>query len=86
MAHSIDGITAENIKELASESNALSTILQQDGMDAQFLAKVLQSMETVSKEDPTTSEDNAFAMACFFSLICSVIASLSLRAESIPLY
>lgn len=44
MAHSIDGITAENIKELASESNALSTILQQDGMDAQFLAKVLQSM------------------------------------------
>ena len=44
MAHSIDGITAENIKELASESDALSTILQQDGMDAQFLAKVLQSM------------------------------------------
>lgn len=44
LAHSVDGITVENIKELASESDALSAILQQDGMDAQFLAKILQSM------------------------------------------
>lgn len=44
LAYSVDGITAENIKELASESDILSAILQQDGMDAQFLAKILQSM------------------------------------------
>ena len=44
IAKSVDGITGENIKELAADSEALSAILNESGMDAQFLAKVLQTM------------------------------------------
>lgn len=44
MAKTIDGITPDAIKELASESDVLATILQEDGMNAEFLANILQQM------------------------------------------
>ena len=46
MAESVTGITAENVKELASESDDLAALLEIDGMNAQFLANVLQTMAT----------------------------------------
>ena len=46
MAESVTGITAENVEELASESDDLAAILEIDGMNAQFLANVLQTMAT----------------------------------------
>lgn len=44
MAQTLDGITPQAIEDIAAESESLSVILQQDGMDAKFLAKILQSM------------------------------------------
>lgn len=44
MAQTVSGITPDSIEKLASESAALSSILNEDGMNAQFLAHVLQSM------------------------------------------
>ncbi len=44
MSKTVDGITGENIKELATESIALKSILDQDGMSAKFLANVLQNV------------------------------------------
>lgn len=44
MSKTVDGITGENIKELATESVALKSILDQDGMSAEFLANVLQNV------------------------------------------
>ena len=44
MANTLDGITGENIKDLAKESSTLKSILDQDGMSAEFLAKVLQTV------------------------------------------
>ena len=44
LSKTLDGITPEAIEEIAAESEDLSAILQQDGMDAKFLAKILQSM------------------------------------------
>lgn len=44
MSKTVDGITGENIKELATESIALKSILDQDGMSAEFLANVLQNV------------------------------------------
>ena len=44
MAESVTGITAENVKELASESDDLAALLEMDGMNAQFLANILQVM------------------------------------------
>ena len=46
MAKSVTGITAENVKELAVESDDLAAILEMDGMNAQFLANILQTMGT----------------------------------------
>ena len=42
MAESVTGITPENVKELAAESEGLAEILEMDGMNAQFLAHVLE--------------------------------------------
>ena len=44
MAEAIDGISTENIKELCEDSAELSDFLNTTGMDAQFLAKILQTM------------------------------------------
>ena len=43
MANSLDGITADNINDLASSSGELAALLEQDGMSARFLAHVLQT-------------------------------------------
>lgn len=43
LANSLDGITADNIKDLASSSGELAALLEQDGMSARFLAHVLQT-------------------------------------------
>lgn len=42
LAYTLDGITPQNIEELANESGELALLLEQDGMNAQFLANVLQ--------------------------------------------
>lgn len=42
LANSFDGITAENIEDLASKSSELAGFLERDGMSAQFLAFILQ--------------------------------------------
>lgn len=44
MAQTLGGITPDAILELAEESDALADILDMDGMNAQFLANVLQSV------------------------------------------
>ena len=43
MASSVDGISAENIEDLASSSEELAAILEVDGINAQFLARILQT-------------------------------------------
>lgn len=43
MANSIDGISAKNIEELAESSDELADILKVDGINAQFLANILQT-------------------------------------------
>ena len=44
LANTVNGITADSIKELAKESTALAAVLDEDGMSAEFLASVLQSV------------------------------------------
>lgn len=44
MSQAVDGITPQNIEELASESSVLASILEEDGMNAQFLSQILQNM------------------------------------------
>lgn len=44
MAKSLDGISPKNIEELAEQSAGLKAILDQDGMSAEFLANVLQTV------------------------------------------
>ena len=44
MSKTLDGITPQAIEELAGESEILAGILEKDGMNAEFLANVLQSM------------------------------------------
>lgn len=44
MASTLDGITPNAIEELASESESLAAILKTDGMNAQFLANILQTV------------------------------------------
>lgn len=46
MADTIDGISPQKIKELAEESEELATILEIDGMNAEFLANVLTFLAT----------------------------------------
>ncbi len=43
LAQSFDGITADNIKDLISDSAELAAVLGEDGMSARFLAHVLQT-------------------------------------------
>lgn len=43
LAYSLDGITADNINDLASSSGELAALLEQDGMSARFLAHILQT-------------------------------------------
>lgn len=43
MANSVDGISAKNIEDLASSSEELAAILDIDGINAQFLARILQT-------------------------------------------
>lgn len=43
VAQTIDGITANTITELAKKSDELAEFLEQDGMNAQFLAHILQT-------------------------------------------
>lgn len=43
LAQSLDGITADNIKDLISDSAELAAVLDEDGMNAQFLAHILQT-------------------------------------------
>lgn len=44
MAKTLDGITPDAIEELAGESEELAKILELDGMNAEFLAHVLQTV------------------------------------------
>lgn len=44
LSKTLDGITAENIRELATDGSVLAAILDEDGMSAEFLANILQSM------------------------------------------
>lgn len=44
MAKTLDGITPDAIEELAGESEELAEILELDGMNAEFLAHVLQTV------------------------------------------
>ena len=43
MASSLDGITADNIDSLIEGSAELAALLEEDGMNAQFLANILQT-------------------------------------------
>ena len=44
MSQAVDGITPQNIEELASESSVLASILEEDGMNARFLSQIIQNM------------------------------------------
>lgn len=44
LSKTLDGITAENIRDLATDGSTLAAILDEDGMSAEFLANILQSM------------------------------------------
>ena len=44
LANTVDGISPDKITELAEERDLLAAILDEDGMNAQFLAKVLEQM------------------------------------------
>ena len=46
MANALDGITADNIETLAESSEELAALLDEDGMNAKFLAHVLQTEVT----------------------------------------
>lgn len=44
ISQTIDGITPQTVEELAAESDTLAGFLEEDGMNAQFLANILQAM------------------------------------------
>lgn len=44
LAQTVTGITPENVEELAAESDELASMLALDGMNAEFLANILQTM------------------------------------------
>lgn len=44
LAQTVTGITPENVEELAAESDELASMLALDGMNAKFLANILQTM------------------------------------------
>lgn len=61
MSKAVDGITAENVEELAQESAGLKTILDQDGMSAKFLANILQNVAE-GKDGFALITDNALLL------------------------
>lgn len=61
LANSLDGITADNVEELAQESAGLKTILDQDGMSAKFLANILQNVAE-GKDGFALITDNALLL------------------------
>lgn len=44
ISQTIDGITPQTVEELAAESDTLARFLEEDGMNAQFHANILQAM------------------------------------------
>lgn len=61
MSKAVDGISAENVEELAQESAGLKTILDQDGMSAKFLANILQNVAE-GKDGFALITDNALLL------------------------
>lgn len=61
MSKAVDGITADNVEELAQESAGLKTILDQDGMSAKFLANILQNVAE-GKDGFALITDNALLL------------------------
>lgn len=61
ISKAVDGITADNVEELAQESAGLKTILDQDGMSAKFLANILQNVAE-GKDGFALITDNALLL------------------------
>lgn len=61
LANSLDGITADNINDLASSSGELAALLEQDGMSARFLAHILQT-EAMSGDGFALITDDALTL------------------------
>lgn len=57
MASALDGITADNIDSLIEGSAELSALLEEDGMNAQFLANILQTEVTSGNGFDLITED-----------------------------
>ena len=57
MASSLDGITADNIDSLIEGSAELAALLEEDGMNAQFLAHILQTEVTSGNGFDLITED-----------------------------
>lgn len=57
MASSLDGITADNIDSLIEGSAELAALLEEDGMNAQFLANILQTEVTSGNGFDLITED-----------------------------
>ena len=61
LSKTVDGISGENIKELAKESSELQAVLDQDGMSVEFLANVLQNVAE-GKDGFSLITDNALLL------------------------
>lgn len=57
MANTLDGITADNIDSLIEDSTELAALLEEDGMNAQFLANILQTEVTSGNGFDLITED-----------------------------
>lgn len=57
MASTLDGITADNIDSLIEGSAELAALLEEDGMNAQFLANILQTEVTSGNGFDLITED-----------------------------
>lgn len=57
MASALDGITADNIDSLIEGSAELAALLEEDGMNAQFLANILQTEVTSGNGFDLITED-----------------------------
>lgn len=57
MANALDGITADNIDSLIEGSAELAALLEEDGMNAQFLANILQTEVTSGNGFNLITED-----------------------------
>ena len=56
-ANAVGGITADNINELVSSSEELASVLEIDGINAQFLAHILQTQVTSGNGFDLITED-----------------------------